>query len=92
VTKGELLEVEVCLPKSVKSPITFLASRDSKKWKSIQVIRFKKLVKGQCEAGLLKLKYKWKVNLEGEWILHFYDSKTKKTYYPWPDGIVGKVK
>lgn len=88
VKKGEKLEVEVCVPRSIKSPINFVVSKDLKNWKTIKVINFKNLTRGQCESGSFELKYLWKVNVEGEWILHFFDPKSKKTYYPWPDGIV----
>ena len=38
-------------------------------------------------AGTYHLKYKWTVNVSSESGLQFFDPKTKKAYYGWPDGI-----
>ena len=40
-----------------------------------------------CDKGWFEYKYRWKVNVSGEWGLLFYDPIAKKTYYGWPDGI-----
>jgi hypothetical protein len=92
VSKGEILPVEVCLPKSAHSPIYLEGYGASRKWVILAKISFKNLKKDSyCSdpnmqsAGPYHLKYNWKVNGFGS--LNFVDPKTKKAYFGWPDGV-----
>jgi len=94
---GDVIETEVCLPKGVSSPIYLQLMPDKGSAKTVAKIFFKGLkadayckdsIKhGPATAGPYHLKYKWKVNVSGENGLQFFDPKTKKAYYGWPDGI-----
>ncbi len=92
VRRGEILQVEVCLPKSAHSPIYLESYGASRKRVILAKISFKNLKKDSYCAdpkmqydGPYHLKYNWKVNGFGS--LNFVDSKTKKAYFGWPDGV-----
>ncbi len=92
VSRGEILPVEVCLPKSAHSPIYLEAYGASQKWVVVAKISFKNLKKDAYCAdpnmqydGPYHLKYNWKVNGFGS--LNFVDPRTKKAYLGWPDGV-----
>jgi len=94
---GDVIETEVCLPKSVSSPIYLQLIPDKGSGKTVAKIYFKDLkADSYCRdsikhdpatAGPYHLKYKWSVNVTGENGLQFFNPKIKKTYYGWPDGI-----
>ena len=92
VSRGEILPVEVCLPKSAHSPIYLEGYGTSRKWVILAKISFKNLKKDSYCAdpnmesdGPYHLKYNWKVNGFGS--LNFVDPRTKKGYFGWPDGV-----
>ena len=92
VSRGEILPVEVCLPKSAHSPIYLEGYGTSRKWVILSKISFKNLKKDSYCAdpnmesdGPYHLKYNWKVNGFGS--LNFVDPRTKKGYFGWPDGV-----
>ena len=94
---GDVIQTEVCLPKNVSSPIYLQLMPFEGNHKTVAKIYFKNLkADAYCKdsikhdpatPGPYHLKYKWKVNATGESGLQFFDPKTKKAYYGWPDGI-----
>ena len=95
VRMGEILPVEACLPGNVHSPISLLVFTENNRSITVAKIKFKKLFKDSyCTDphstydGSYQLKYSWKVSAFGS--LSFYDSKARKSYLGWPDGIQDK--
>ena len=94
---GDVIETEVCLPKGFSSPIYLQLIPEKGVHKTVATIKIKSLkADAYCRDSVNQssnrprpyhLKYKWTVNVTGESGLQFFDPKTKKTYYGWPDGI-----
>lgn len=94
--KGETIIVEYCLPKIGDGPIYLQGLNQGTTWKNIAKIKAPKFKKDSyCEAdfqhgsgqGFYHLKFKWKVNVSGEWGLQAYSPNLKMGFIGWPDGI-----
>lgn len=91
VMPGEILVVEVCLPKAASDLIYLQGSDIDNNFKTFA--KFKPRLYGSnefCSKNEKNYGYSWKVNTKGGWSLSFYSPKTKKRYYGWPDGIESK--
>ena len=95
--KGDLIVTEFCIPASSHSPVFLQTMGEDSAWRTVAVIKFKKLRNdsycrngakyGFSPTGHYHLKYKWKVNIRGSWGMQLYIPNLKSTVYGWPDGI-----
>jgi hypothetical protein len=97
---GDKLQVEFCLPASVKSPVYLqLIEPNKTQGLSVATIHFshlratpgcRELLKNglnQRNNGRYELVYNWKVNVVGEHALQLYLPNLHKVIYGYPDGI-----
>ena len=87
VHRGDLLIIEACLPVKATSPLKLQIANTHLHWKTVSTVSFKKLKSGDCSKGYLKLKHRWKANVALGGGLRLFESKTKQSYFVWPDGI-----
>lgn len=101
IAKGEVIEVEYCLPTAKVGTLVLQAVGVGNKVKSVAVVMPSQLKKDSYCAddmkygfgeGLYHFKYKWRVNISGEWGLQLHSPRLKRTFYGWPDGITTRAK
>ena len=87
IKKGEILNAEVCLPNEVRPPISL--QLNSGEGKPVTVFKIKSFVKKVKPCGKEKtlVAIRWKVDREGIYALSFYDPRSKKIFFGWPDGV-----
>lgn len=86
---GEVVEISSCIPKNLKPPIDLQVQGPKTSGKKVVVETVKKFVTrpGNCAKGEVELFFDWQSNREGSYTLYLYSPLSKKTFYPWPDGV-----
>ena len=85
---GAWEEVSACLPKTHSKVIYLQGTRKGSDWRTFAKFQPKLIgTSTLCPKGYLEYGYEWKVNIKGEYALYFYDPKTKKRNFCWPDWI-----
>ena len=87
IEKGEVLNAEVCVPKNTKSPISLQINSGNGKPVSVATVNSIPKSSGDCKKNESKVFINWKVDRIGMYSLAFYSTKSKSTFYGWPDGI-----
>jgi len=87
IEKGEVLNTEVCVPKNTKSPLSLQINSGNGKPVSVATINSIPKSSGNCKKNESKVFFNWKVDRLGIYSLSFYSTKSKSTFYGWPDGI-----
>jgi hypothetical protein len=87
IEKGEVLNTEVCVPKNTKSPLSLQINSGNGKPVSVATINSIPKSSGNCKKNESKVFINWKVDRLGIYSLSFYSTKSKSTFYGWPDGI-----
>jgi hypothetical protein len=87
IEKGEVLNAEVCVPKNTKSPLTLQINSGNGKPVSVATVNSIPKSSGGCNKNESKVFINWKVDRIGIYSLAFYSTKSKSTFYGWPDGI-----
>ena len=87
IEKGEVLNAEVCVPKNTKSPLSLQINSGNGKPVSVATVNSIPKSSGDCNKNESKVFINWKVDRIGIYSLAFYSTKSKSTFYGWPDGI-----
>jgi len=87
IEKGEVLNTEVCVPKNTKSPLSLQINSGNGKPVSVATVNSIPKSSGNCKKNESKVFINWKVDRLGIYSLSFYSTKSKSTFYGWPDGI-----
>ena len=87
IEKGEILKAEVCVPKNTKSPLSLQINSGNGKPVSVATVNSIPKSSGDCNKNESKVFINWKVDRLGIYSLAFYSTKSKSTFYGWPDGI-----
>ena len=87
IEKGEILKAEVCVPKNTKSPLSLQINSGNGKPVSVATVNSIPKSSGDCNKNESKVFINWIVDRLGIYSLAFYSTKSKSTFYGWPDGI-----
>ena len=87
IEKGGVLNAEVCVPKNTKPPLSLQINSGNGKPVSVATVSSIPKSSGDCNKNESKVFINWKVDRLGIYSLAFYSTKSKSTFYGWPDGI-----
>jgi hypothetical protein len=87
IEKGEVLKAEVCVPKNTKPPLSLQINGGNGKPVGVATVNSIPKSSGGCNKNESKVFINWKVDRIGIYSLAFYSTKSKSTFYGWPDGI-----
>ena len=87
IEKGEILRAEVCIPKNTKLPLSLQINGGNGKPVSVATVKSIPKSSSGCKRNESKVFVNWKVDRLGIYSLSFYSTKSKSTFYGWPDGI-----
>ena len=87
IEKGEVLNAEVCVPKNTKPPLSLQINGGNGKPVGVATVNSIPKSSGGCNKNESKVFINWKVDRIGIYSLAFYSTKSKSTFYGWPDGI-----
>jgi hypothetical protein len=87
IEKGEVLRAEACVPKNTKPPISLQLNNGHGKPISVATINSIPKSTGKCSKNERQMFINWKVDRPGIYGLSFHSTKSKLTFFGWPDGI-----
>lgn len=87
IQKGEVLNAEVCVPKNTKAPLSLQINSGNSKPVSVATVNSIPKSSDNCNKNESKVFINWKVDRIGIYCLAFYSTKSKSTFYGWPDCI-----
>lgn len=87
VEVGEILRAEACAPKYAKPPIYLQLNNEYGKHIIVATINSIPKLTGKCGKNERHIFIDWKVERPGIYGLSFRSTKSKLTFFGWPDGI-----